>query len=188
MSLKQILDPKFGGAFQDEANLLTRAVDLNLVGSILDPCCGAGTLVKEFRRMDLHITSNSSTREVAADFHKDDLSPETYRWFEKKIGLHAIILAPVFTIIDIMFPMCVLFAQQMVACLVPWNYISEAHAARMSWLIELQEQGRLHIVVGDARSHVAKRRAMWIIVFASPVMKTRLLLTGPEGLSTIQLT
>ena len=59
MSLNQILDPKSGGALKDEANLLTRAVTLNLVGSILDPCCGAGVLVQEFRRLGLPITCNS---------------------------------------------------------------------------------------------------------------------------------
>ena len=186
-SLTQQLEPRYGASYLSEREVLLGAVDFSMVVSILDPCSGDGSLVTALREAGLSVISNESNAHMPAEHHFNVLQPQSWRSMQRLFGVHAVVMTPLFTLVDLVLPLAVAFADQLVACHVQWTYLSEAHGARMTWLRLLQDQGRLHFILGPPRGATVKR-CLWVLVFASPALKARILTAPQETFCSLRLT
>jgi site-specific DNA-cytosine methylase len=163
-----------------EVVALLRAVDLERVDGVLDPWCGTGTIARVLRRKGLEVATNDINVFHEAHFHLDALRPEFWRAVVKAAVPHgAIVMSPLFGVLDLALPLAVLFMDRVVCCHVPGHYVTDATPARLAWLRRLKAAGRLLLVLGLPRGPMG-RRCMWIVVFRDRQERRRLALAAGQ--------
>lgn len=177
---------QYDHVYAAEVDVLLQAVDFSLSASIIDMCAGHRIISATFALAGLRVISNEVDAAIPADYHLDALQPLSYRTVQQQHGMHVILMAPCSMLLDVLLPLAVKFARHVVCCRVPGSYITAAHAARRSWLRQMQLAGRLHILMGlpigpNAVHHV------WLLVFVSAEMKRLLVLPGYDSILGVHL-
>ena len=150
--------------FSVEVQSLISAVDFGFAHMLLDMFSGDGNISTVFQRQ---LVSNDFHAAVAADYYLDPLQPESYRVIKaERGGIDAIVICPHRAYLDLALPLAVFFADLVVCCYVPWSYFTAAPATRMSWLSQLQLQGRL-LLLASSTTRPGAMRSVWIVIFKS---------------------
>ena len=142
-----------------EMQCLSEAIDFGCVHSVTDMFAGNGSIIPGMR-----VITNDVNPRLAADYHYDALQPETYRNMQHQQGMDAVITSPKEAVLDLALPLAVKFANMIVCCQVPGHYLTDAPEARMKWLRDLQQQGRLFFIMGLPKGTMERRR-VWLVVF-----------------------
>jgi hypothetical protein len=148
--------------------VLGKVVQLNALGVIVDPMSGRGGVAVALRKQRLPVCANEFQANIEADMHEDPCQPSFFRKLRSAGRLGAVIMAPLHRIIDILFPLACVFAENVVCCHVPSTYITAPVAARLAWLKALHSEGRLlHIVGLPSQPSTMESPGLWLCVFPS---------------------
>jgi len=145
----------------DEMQRLMNAIDFGCVHSVTDMFAGNSIITPE---LGMRVITNDINPNQAADYHHDALQPDTYWNMRQQQGMDAIITIPKEEVLDLALPLAVKFAYMIVCCQVPGRYLTDAPEARMNWLRDMQQQGRLFFIMGLPRGPMGRRR-VWLVVF-----------------------
>jgi hypothetical protein len=169
---------------QPEVRELLLALDFSGCGTIVDMFAGEDNIRIAFNAASLDVTTNDYNTMLETEYHLDALQPGTYRTLQDELRIDAVVMSPFFTVLDLALPLAVHFAEQVVCCHVPGHYVTNAPTARMTWLKQLQAEGRLMLIVGLPRGPTG-RRCMWLIIFKNKQHRDRM--TRPHARSTLGL-
>ena len=119
----------------------------------------------------------------------DALSTVTYQHLKGcPGGLQAIVSSPDFSVIDIAVRALAVAAVDVAACLhVPGDYMSNAHTARICYLVDLRAQGRLMLIQCLPKGPTG-RSNMWLVVSRMASTSPNTFATGLTDLSCSQNT
>ena len=162
--------PQRVATLEPEIDELLNVIDFTHAPAIFDPFSGDNNIKKAFNQAGLDVTTNDFNFQLPTDYHLDALQPRTYEELRTDQPLHTVVMSPFFAVLDLALPLAVLYAEQLVCCHVPGHYLTNAPPARLSWLIQLQDAGRLMLVMGLPRGPTG-RRCMWLIIFADPLLR-----------------
>jgi hypothetical protein len=79
-------------------------------------------------------------------------------------------MTPLFAALDLALPLAFEFATQVVCCQIPGNYLTNPPVARMTWLQQLQRQGRLMWVAGRPQIP-SGQRCSWLVIFRTAAVR-----------------
>ena len=115
----------------------------------------------------LDVVDNDICSHRPAGAHYDALQPAFYTAAAMHArGMGAIVTSPPFAALDVALPLLVA-AGSAVACVhVPGHYLTSGVAPRFAYLRGLQQQGRLHVVMGLPRGPIG-RRCIWLLIFSA---------------------
>lgn len=162
-----------------EVRDLLDLVDFSLVPCVVDMFAGTSPVSRTLGHAGFQVITNDLHPSLETDFHLDAQQPSSYRQIRSLYGLDAVATSPPFALLDLVLPLAVHFAGQLVCCHVPSRYVSGAPPARASWLEQLREDGRLLLTAGPPRGP-AGRRCTWLIIFRSRALRSALLHPGWE--------
>ena len=177
-------EPQRVATLQPEVRELLLALDFSGCGTIVDMFAGEDNIRIAFNAASLDVTTNDYNTMLETEYHLDALQPGTYRTLQDELRIDAVVMSPFFTVLDLALPLAVHFAEQVVCCHVPGHYVTNAPTARMTWLKQLQAEGRLMLIVGLPRGPTG-RRCMWLIIFKNKQHRDRM--TRPHARSTLGL-
>ena len=159
---------------------LLELIDFAQLSAIIDTHSGTGTIAAEFKKVGLRVVTNDINIQHKAQHHLDTLQPASYKQLRSLYGRRtAFVTSPWFRMLDIVLPLTVLASPQVACMHVPGHYLTDAHPARLQYLRSLLQQGRLVTVMGLPRS-VMGRRCLWLLIFASALVRQRLM-KGSHG-------
>ena len=144
-----------------EMQCLSEAIDFGCVHSVTDMFAGNDSIIPE---KGMRVITNDVNPRLAADYHYDALQPETYRNMQQHQSMDAVVTCPREAVLDLALPLAVKFANMIVCCQVPGHYLTDAPEARMEWLRDMQQQGRLFFIMGLPKGTMGRRR-VWLVVF-----------------------
>ena len=160
-----------------EVHSLLQILDLQELDGVYDLWSGTGTIEAVMAEAFVEVRS-SDWNPYAVGEQADALSTVTYqRLRERPGGLQAIVSSPDFSVIDIAVAFAVA-AVEVVACLhVPGDYMSNAHSARIDFLMDLRAQGRLMLIQCLPKGPTG-RSNMWLVVFKNNINKSQFIRDG----------
>ena len=86
-----------------------------------------------------------------------------------------LVVAPIAIVCDAILPLCTSAARHFACILVPGSFLRNMHPARAAWLAELWQEQRIGIISRfdsqEERRDYNDSNRLWIVTFASPVMK-----------------
>ena len=171
----QPLTPECVVTLPGEVERLLQCVSLPLCGTIWDPFAGTGTIPSFLKGRCMDVVDNDICSHRPAGAHYDALQPAFYTAAAMHArGMGAIVTSPPFAALDVALPLLVA-AGSAVACVhVPGHYLTSGVAPRFAYLRGLQQQGRLHVVMGLPRGPIG-RRCIWLLIFSTNAQRQRLL-------------
>ena len=160
-----------------ELQPLARLVDFSGCQSFMDPFAGSGAIAAFFAAMGFSVLQNDwDERWSQVQLRSDALQPAFYRAHPAQV----IVTSPPFAVLDIAAPL-VAAAAAVLACIhVPGHWFASATRPRQQWLHDLQQQGRLHILMGLERGPLG-RKCAFLLVFATADMKRQMLRTADSS-------
>jgi hypothetical protein len=148
--------------------ILSKVLQLNAWGNIVDPMSGRGGVAVALRKLRLPVLANEFQANIEAEMHEDPCQPGFFRKLKSSGRLGAVVMAPLPRIVDILFPLACIFAEHAVCCHVPSTYITAPVTARLAWLKALHREGRLlHIVGLPSQPSTMESPGLWLCVFKS---------------------
>ena len=136
---------------------------------ILDPFCGATSLLQEMFGDLCPIIYNDIHPGRPAHTHLDALQPASYVVMAQRLRLHqhvfeAMITSPPFKLLDLAIPLLVLLTTKICCIHIHMGYLTEGPHGRSHYLGMLAAQQRLHVISCRYRG-VTNRRTGWLCIF-----------------------
>ncbi len=177
--------PDRGIPSRAEAARLLNTLDMAAVDGVTDPWAGTLVIAKAVWASGKAVCTNYWDREAETDTHEDALQPSFFERLANRWDLDAIITCPNPCWLDIALPLAARAAHLVACVLVPGNYVTDAPSPRKAWFRQLQETGRLHLMLGMPKGDLA-RSQVWVIVFKCSQLR-QIMLPAAELASAIVL-
>ena len=154
-----------------ELEPLAKMGDFSACHSFMDPFAGAGTIPAFFAAMSFAMYQNDlNPKWTQVHSHADALQPSFYQLHPAQV----IVTSPPFGVLDIAAPLLATVASAVACIHVPGHYVASATRPRQRWLQDLNEQGRLHTLMGLERGPMG-RKCAFLLVFATAMIKKQLM-------------
>ena len=163
---------------RSELHTLFSAVDFRNSPSVIDICAGEGALANVMRELHFSVATNSVHHRDPTDYHYDAMQAKSYLRLRSEHSCHVIIATPLPQIIDVVFPLAVMYSKHFACCRVPYQYLNSRalYPARDAWLQCLQNEGKLLLIrpaMSEDRVSLASG-FLWLVVFASAELRQML--------------
>jgi hypothetical protein len=161
-----------------EVDALTRVLDLSMVSQITDPWAISGEVADLLQAAGHVVYANSVDKtHTRVDGHEDATQPALYQRLAAQGQLDGVITAPPLRLLDLAVPLACRYMRSMGCFYVPGGFVTDAPEPRQQWLQQLQAEGRLCVVCGLPKGS-AGQRGVWMCVFASRLVRSRMVRGG----------
>ena len=158
-------DQRFGAASSEAVSALLDQVNFSRAASIIDVGSHEQSLGACFAHAGLTTWFHASAGQHSA-WALDPLQPSSYAQLHKICSSHVLVSAPAAPVVDIILAVTAAAARHCACILVPAATISAMHPARTTGFRNHWDSHRLAVF-----SCPAEPSLLWIVIFASPVMR-----------------
>ncbi|XRB21605.1 reverse transcriptase [Pseudoscourfieldia marina] len=130
---------------------------------VLEPSVGTGSISRVLRKAGVHVLTNDANPMHDAELHLDSTQLKFWERLQQDGGVPCVVCSCWFRLLDLMAPLAVHYAQELVCLHISPSYVTTATLARQKWLRELADADRVALVTGLSTGALG-RRCSWLLI------------------------